>query len=219
MKYLFFIISLLLMQDLIAQNPSIKVLDTDFSKGRLTLQQTITLEDAVKLHGHLCDGLVVGFLGIREALYKLYPDSIIDRTNTRIVSKSSPCLTDIAMYLTGGRYQFNTFYVSDSISYSFIVQRTDNGKSYGVKLKPSVKSSAIDSLGNLANMGKLDACGLDTLQVIENKFLRQLLVSTPQDIFIVIEIKNFMWKPILSGSFLKTDVVNKNMPKCLLNKN
>ena len=218
MKYLFFIISLVLMQDLIAHNPSIKVLDTNFSKGRLTLQQTITLEDAVKLHGHLCDGLAVGFLGIREALYKLYPDSIIDRTNTKIVSKSSPCLTDIAMYLTGGRYQFNTFYVSDSINYSFIVQRTDNGKSYGVKLKPSVKSSAIDSLGNLANMGKLHACGLDTLQRIENKFLHQLLVSTPQDIFIVDQIQNFIWKPILSSSFLKTDIVNKNKPKCLRNK-
>jgi hypothetical protein len=42
------------MQNLIAQNPSIKVLDTDFSKGGLTLQQTITLEDAVKLHCYLC---------------------------------------------------------------------------------------------------------------------------------------------------------------------
>ena len=52
-----------------AQTPSIKVLDTDFSKGRLQNVQTITLDDAVKLHGHLCDGLVVGFLGLKETLY------------------------------------------------------------------------------------------------------------------------------------------------------
>lgn len=108
-------------------NPTIQTIDTDFSKGRLNHEQTITLEDTARFHGHLCDGLVVGFLGLKEALLQLYPNGIIDRTNTRIVSKSSPCITDIAIYLTRGRYQFNTFYVDDSISYPYIVQRTDNG--------------------------------------------------------------------------------------------
>jgi acetolactate decarboxylase len=218
-KYLFFSMAVLLMQNVFAQNPAIKVLDTDFSKGRLTHQQTITLDDAAKFHGHLCDGLVVGFLGLREALYKIYSDSIIDRTNTRIVSKSSPCLTDIAIYLTGGRYQFNTFYVSDSIKYAFIVQRIDNGKTYAVKLKPGIKPAAIDSLGNLANIGKLDACGIDYLHQIENRFLNQLLAANPQEAFIIEEIKNYAWNPIISNAFLKTDIVNKNLQNCLPVKN
>jgi len=218
-KYLFFSMAVLLMQNAFAQNPAIKVLDTDFSKGRLILRQTITLDDAAKFHGHLCDGLVVGFLGLREALYKIYPDSIIDRTNTRIVSKSSPCLTDIAIYLTGGRYQFNTFYVSDSIKFAFIVQRIDNGKTYAVKLKPGIKPAAIDSLGNLANIGRLDACGIDSLHQIENRFLHQLLAANPQEAFIVEEIKNYAWNPIISNAFLKTDIVNKNLQNCLPVKN
>jgi acetolactate decarboxylase len=218
LKYLFFSMAVLLMQSLFAQNPSIKVLDTDFSKGRLTHQQTITLEDAAKFHGHLCDGLVVGFLGLREALYKIYPDSIIDRTNTKIVSKSSPCLTDIAIYLTGGRYQFNTFYVSDSIKYAFIVQRMETGKAYGVKLKPGIKPPPIDSLGSLANRGNLDACGIDRLHKMENAFLQQLLKSKPSGLFIIEEIRNFAWNPILSNSFLKTDIINKNLQKCLFAK-
>jgi acetolactate decarboxylase len=197
-----------------AQNPSIKVLDTDFSKGRLTNQHAIYLEDAAKFHGHLCDGLVVGFLGIREALYKLYPDSIIDRTNTRVVSKSSPCLTDIGIYLTGGRYQFNTFYVSDSIKYAFIIQRIDNGKTFGVKLKSGVKPTAIDSLGALANKGQLDACSIDTLHSLENKFSQQLLTSNPQNIFIVEEIMEFIWRPVLQNTFIKTDILNKQKQKC-----
>lgn len=197
-----------------AQNPSIKVLDTDFSKGRLINQQTISLEDAAKFHGHLCDGLAVGFLGIREALYKLYPDSIIDRTNTRVISKSSPCLTDIGIYLTGGRYQFNTFYVSDSIRYAFIVQRIDNGITYGVKLKSGVKPAAIDSLGSLANKGQLDACSIDVLHSLENKFLVQLFVSNPQNIFIVEEVTNFTWQPVLQNTFIKTDVLNKQKQRC-----
>jgi acetolactate decarboxylase len=215
MKYFFLSISFLLMQNSFAQNPSIKVLDTDFSKGRLQNVQTITLNDAVKLHGHLCDGLVVGFLGLKETLYKLYPDSIIDRTNNRIVSKPSPCLTDIAIYLTGARYQYNTYYVSDSIKYQFIVQRIDNEKAYGVKLKSGLMPTAIDSLGKLAVKGDLDACGIDSLRKLENQFSSFLLSKKPQDLFIIEEIKNYKWFPILKGNFLKTDVLNKKLQNCL----
>jgi acetolactate decarboxylase len=209
--------AVLLMQNAFAQNPSIKVLDTDFSKGRLAHQQTVTLDDAAKFHGHLCDGLVVGFLGLREALYKIYPDSIVDRTNTRIVSKSSPCLTDIAIYLTGGRYQFNTFYVSDSIKYAFVVQHIESKNAYGVKMKPGIKPSIIDSLGSLANLGYLDACNIDSLHQIENEFLNQLLALNPHEIFIVEEIPDYIWKPTLQKFFIKTDVLNKNKVEC--NKN
>lgn len=202
-----------------AQHLSIKVLDTDFSKGRLTNGQTITLDDVAKLHGHLCDGLVVGFLGLREGLYHLYPDSIIDRTNTRIVSKSSPCLTDIAIYLTGGRYQFNTFYVSDTINYAFLVQRIDNGDTYGVKLKPGIKPKAIDSMGALATLGKLSSCELIALHTIENHFIDKLLALDPSSTFIVERIVNFQWNPVLSNTFIKTDVLNKNQSPCLQGRN
>jgi acetolactate decarboxylase len=198
-----------------AQNPSIKVLDTDFSKGRLQNVQTITLNDAVKLHGHLCDGLVVGFLGLKEAMYKLYADSIIDRTNNRIVSKPSPCLTDIAIFITGARYQYNTYYVSDSIKYQFIVQRIDNEKTYGVKLKSGLMPTTIDSLGKLAVKGDLDACGIDSLRKLESQFSTFLLSQKPQDLFIIEEIKNYKWSPILKSNFLKTDVLNKKLKNCL----
>lgn len=215
MKWLNLTLLTLVANILLAQNPSIKVLDTDFSKGRLQNVQTITLNDAAKLHGHLCDGLVVGFLGLKETLYKLYPDSIIDRTNTRIVSKSSPCLTDIAIYLTGARYQFNTFYVSDSINYLFIVQRTDNKKGYGVKLKTGLKPAAIDSLGRLATTGELNPCGLDSLRKLEDQFSAFILTKNPQTLFIIEEIKNFKWYPVLKNNFPKTDVLNKKQKNCL----
>lgn len=200
---------------LLAQNPSIKVLDTDFSKGRLQNVQSITLNDAVKLHGHLCDGLVVGFLGLKEGLYKLYPDSIIDRTNNRIVSKPSPCLTDIAIFMTGARYQYNTYYVSDSIRYQFIVQRMDNEKTFGIKLKPGLMPTSIDSLGKLATKGELDACGIDNLRKLESEFSNFLLSKKPQDLFIIEEVKNFQWKPVLKSNFLKTDIINKKLQNCL----
>lgn len=216
MKWINLILLTLFANFLLAQNASIKVIDTDFSKGRLQNIQTITLNDAAKLHGHLCDGLVVGFLGLKETLYKLYPDSIIDRTNNRIVSKSSPCLTDIAIFMTGARYQYNTYYVSDSIKYLFIVQRIDNEKTYGVKLKSGLKPAAIDSLGRLATKGELDACGIDNLRKLESEFSNFLLSKNPQDLFIIEEIKNYKWLPVLKGNFLKTDVLNKKLQNCLL---
>jgi len=195
-------------------NPNIQTIDTDFSKGRLNHEQTITLDDTAKFHGHLCDGLVVGFLGLREALYRLYPDKIIDRTNTRIVSKSSPCLTDIAIYLTGGRYQFNTFYVDDNILYSYIVQRIDNGLTYAVKLKPDIKPSIIEEMGNKAIEEKLSPCDLDHLKKLEDDFSASLLSSVPADLFIVEKLNDFKWEPVLENKYVKTDIINKALPLC-----
>ncbi len=214
MKLKVFLILIIFTNGTFSQNSSVKVIDTDFSRGRLQNVQTITLDDAVKLHGHLCDGLVVGFLGLKETMYKLYTDSIIDRTNNRIVSKPSPCLTDIAIFMTGARYQYNTFYVSDSIKYQFIVQRIDNEKTYGVKLKSGLMPSAIDSLGKLAVKGDLDACGIDSLRKLESQFSSFLLSKNPQDLFIIEEIKNYKWVPVLKSNFLKTDVLNMKLKDC-----
>lgn len=192
----------------------IQVNDTDFSKGRLGNIQHIDLQDIVKLHGHLCDGLVVGYQGLNEALKILYPDGIIDRTNTRIVSKPSPCLTDIALYMTGGRYQFNTFYVSKDIESLFIVQRIDNGLTVAVSLNQGIKPTEIDRLGKLAEKGELDACNLDNLKKLEDDFSAFLLKNDPAQYFTVKVITGFKWKPKLQNTFIKTDILNKNKAKC-----
>jgi acetolactate decarboxylase len=211
-KILIFSISFL--SATLAQAQSIQVNDTDFSKGRLGNIQNIELQDVAKFHGHLCDGLVVGWLGLQEALKILYPDSLIDRTNTRIVSKPSPCLTDIAIYLTGGRYQYNTFYVSAEIPGLFVVQRIDNGKTASVSLKKGVKPAEIDRLTKLAEKQALDPCELDNLRKLEDEFSDFLLKSSPQALFEIQEINDFQWSPTLKNDFVKTDVLNKNQTSC-----
>jgi len=194
---------------------TIKVIDTDFSKGRLTLEHELNLEDLEKFHGHLCDGLVVGFLGIKEGLDALYPNGIIDRTNTRIVSKSSPCLTDVAVYISGGRYQFNSFYVDNTIENGFyIIQRKDNGKTVLVNLNKGVKPQEINKLGAKAIKGELPACDLDKLREMEDDFSQKLLSTNPKDNFTVTEIKEFKWKPVLKNDYIKTDILNKNKSNC-----
>lgn len=195
---------------------SLKVNDTDFSKGRLGNIQSIQLEDVAKFHGHLCDGLVEGFIALQYGLYILFPDSIIDRTNLRIVSKSSPCLTDVAVYLTGARYQFGTFYVSNDFEGLYIVQRIDNQKTINIIRKPNIKPAIIDEMGNQAVKGKLSPCQLDTLKQIENEYMRFLQKNTPQNMFEIKKVLNFTWSPILKNDFIKTDILNKNTDNCNL---
>jgi len=195
--------------------PSIKVLDTDFSKGRLGLEHQINLTDLEKFHGHLCDGLVVGFLGIKEGLDILYPNGIIDRTNTRIVSKSSPCLTDVAVYVSGGRYQFNSFYVDNTMENGFyIVQRMDTKKTVKVNLKLGVIPEKIIKMGDKAISKELSACALDSLKTMEDDFSKKLLTSNPKELFTVTEIKDFVWNPVSKSDYLKTDIINKNSKPC-----
>ncbi|RMG78085.1 MAG: hypothetical protein D6714_18760 [Bacteroidetes bacterium] len=197
-----------------SQMTGIQVVDTDFSKGRLGLRHEITLGDLERFHGHLCDGLVVGYQALGQAFKVLYPDGAVDRTNTRIVSKASPCLTDAAVYLTGGRYQFNTFYVSNEIAGLFVVQRKDTGQTVLVEMKPGIKPPEIDTLGKLAVQGKLPACDLDKLKSLEDDFSHFLLETPPEQNFRVVALNDFKWTPVLRNDFTKTDILNKNKPVC-----
>lgn len=199
---------------ILSQN--IRVNDTDFSKGRLGYLQNIKLKDISKFHGHLCDGLAEGFIAINLGLQQLYPDGVIDRTNTRIVSKSSPCLTDVAIYVSGGRYQYNTFYVDDSIEGMYIVQRMDNLKTVIIKRNPNVKPAIIDEMGNKAIAGNLSECELNELKKLESDYLNFLLKSNPIDLFSIQEITNFEWNPKYE-TYIKTDVLNKNKTNCKTN--
>lgn len=194
--------------------PEFETIDTDFSKGRLSHKQKITINDLEKFHGHLCDGLVVGALAMQEAMKELSPNEPIDRTNLRIVSKPSPCLTDVAIYLTGGRYQFNTFYVDTEFEGLYIIQRIDNLKTVTVSLNPGVKPTAIDSLGAIAIQQNLSPCDIEHLRKLEDNFTQALIHTEPTKLFTVKVISNFQWNPKTQNDYLKTDILNKNLPDC-----
>lgn len=191
-----------------------ETIDTDFSKGRLNHNQTHSLTDLEKFHGHLCDGLVVGALAIDQGMKVLYPDGPIDRTNLRIVSQPSPCLTDAAIYLTGGRYQFNTFYVETNFRGIYIIQRIDDKRAVSISMNEGVKPAEIDSLGSLAIRQKLSACQIDELKLLEDDFTDFLLRSNPEKLFTVSEIDDFVWNPNPKNDYLKSDILNKNIPDC-----
>lgn len=199
---------------LLAQDLEFNVVDTDFSKGRIGQEQTIGLNDLVRFHGHLCDGLVVGAQAMQQALNVLYPNQPIDRTNLRLVSQPSPCITDVGAYLSGGRYQFNTFYVDQDIPGLYVIQRIDNKKAVSVSLNQGVKPERIDQLGKLAVQGKLTPCEIDELRALEDAFTEFLLNAKADEMYMVTELDHFEWQPILRNDFVKTDVINKHLPCC-----
>ncbi|MDD4760609.1 MAG: formylmethanofuran dehydrogenase subunit E family protein [Bacteroidaceae bacterium] len=188
-----------------------KVIDTDFSKGQLLNIQKIKYSDLVKFHGHSCDGLLEGMQALQVGLNVLYPNGIVDRTNTRVVSKSSPCLTDAANYLTGGRYQYNTFYVDNHISGMYIIQRIDNHKTVIVNRKENVKPKIIDMMGNQAIAKALSYTQLRKLKQLEDDYLKKLKRSNPQSNFTVEELVDYKWESQLKSSFVKTDIINKDV--------
>ncbi len=207
----FFLVAILFSIINIAYPQKIKVIDTDFSKGKLAHIQTIRYSDLVKFHGHSCDGLLEGWQALELALNKLYPEGIIDRTNTRIVCKPSPCIADVAIFLTGGRYQYNTFYVSKDFEGLYIVQRIDNGLTIQVLRNDNVKPAAIDSLGNLAIMQKLSYEELQNLRKLEDQYAAYLRKTPSNENFTLRILQNFQWNPILNNEFIKTDIINKHI--------
>ena len=138
----------------------------------------------------------------------------IDRTNFRIQSKPSPCLTDAAIYLTGGRYQFNTFFVDAEFEGIYILQRLDNEKAVRVSMNAGVKPPVIDSLGQIAVRRQLAPCAIDSLRNIEDQFTETLLAANAEDLFTVRPVPDFVWAPQLRSDFLKIDVLNKDLPPC-----
>lgn len=207
----FFLVAILIFMANMAYPQKIKAIDTDFSKGKLSHIQTIRYSDLVKFHGHSCDGLLEGWQALELALNELYPEGIIDRTNTRIVSKSSPCIADVAIFLTGARYQYNTFYVSKDFEGLYIVQRIDNGLTIQVLRNDNVKPAAIDSLGNLAVMQKLSYEELQNLRKLEDQYAAYLRKTPSFQNFTLRILKNFQWNPILNNEFIKTDIINKHI--------
>jgi len=189
-------------------------MDTDFSKGRIGYNQNISIHDLEKFHGHLCDGLVEGALALKLGLKTLYPSDTIDRTDLQIVSKPSPCLTDAAIYITGGRYQYNSFYVDASIEGLYIIKRKKDQKAIIIKRNKDVKPEIIDELGNLAIQQKLSPCGIDSLRLLEDRYMKKLINTDLDKLFTVEVIKDFKWEPKTKYDYIKSDIINKHLKEC-----
>jgi formylmethanofuran dehydrogenase subunit E len=199
-------------------NTPVRVLDTDSALGRYSLQRKeLGLKDLSRVHGHMCDGLVISFVEIKAALERLFPDGIVDRTDLRAVSKNGSCWVDAVAMITGARINFQTLRIDNAIGDGFIIQRISTGEAYEVRLKPGVfpaEQARLEArIRESRKLGRpVSAADIDRVEVLANDLSRRLLNSPPAEI---LEVKKLDRYEFRSNDDMgeRGDVINKSSPR------
>lgn len=199
-------------------NQPIKVLDTESALGRYSKQtKKIHLKDLAKIHGHLCDGLVISFIEIKAVLEKLFPDGVFDRTDLRVVSKNGPCWVDAASMMTGARINFSTLSIQPEVGNGFIIQKISTKEAYSVHLKDGVFPEELAALEKKIRKAssegeKINPKDIDKAEQLANNLSKKLLNTSPEKLLDIKKLDNYQYGfKFQSGK--RGDVINKNMPE------
>ncbi|MBP2627602.1 MAG: formylmethanofuran dehydrogenase subunit region [Firmicutes bacterium] len=197
-------------------NQPIAVLDTDTGLGRYSLHtKEISLKDLARIHGHLCDGLVISYIEINAVLDKLFPNGVVDRTDLRVVSKNGPCWVDASSMMTGARINFQTLRIDSTIGDGFIIQRISTGEAYDVHLKPGVfpkEQAQLESkIRKLRSQGQsVSAEDIDKVEQMGEELSRKILNLPPEEILVIKALPDY--KFVFNDMFgNRGDIINKNM--------
>ncbi|WP_430626388.1 formylmethanofuran dehydrogenase subunit E family protein [Sulfobacillus thermotolerans] len=197
--------------------PTFWVRDTVSSHGRYADRaKKITGIDLVRFHGHACDGLFRGMYALSVAFPALFPDGVIDRTDMRVMSRNSPCLGDVAAYLTGGRIRFGTQDVDNSLGVWFLLQRMSTGQTVKVHEEPGFFPTEIgQGEAQLAHLNGDDLSrAVTALQDRQNQWVEHVLLpSSPSDHYFV-EPLDFTGPDVpFEHIGVRTDILYKNVPE------
>jgi formylmethanofuran dehydrogenase subunit E len=192
--------------------PVFKVRDTESSLCPYAKQtKTITEKDLVKMHGHPCDGVVTAACALSLGLQELYPDGVIDRTDTGGICNNSPCYGDIVEYLTGGRIRFGTQKIDPSLGAEFILYRFSTHQAVKVALKPGVFPAEVSSLEAKIRKGDFSKADMRRCQELEWNYARSLMQRPLTESFTVTPLAHFVWQPDAYEHLGKRgDVINKD---------
>jgi formylmethanofuran dehydrogenase subunit E len=193
--------------------PEFRVLDTESSLGPYANQtKTITLKDLVKMHGHACDGLVTASCALSLGLKALYPNGVIDRTDTGCITNNSPCFGDVAAYLTGGRIRFGTQKIDPSLGNEFLLVRFSTGQAVKVSLKSGLFPDEVTRLETKIRGGAFDSDDIRRCQRLQWEYARNLLSRPLKQSFGLESLPTFNWQPDVYEHLGKRgDIVNKNV--------
>jgi len=176
--------------------PTFEVLDTESSLGPYAAKtKTITLKDIVKFHGHACDGLVTAACALAVGLKELYPEGIIDRTDTGGISNNSPCYGDVVAYLTGGRIRFGTQKIAPHLGNEFILYRFSTRQAVKVSLKPGVFPDEVARFESRIRQGKFTIEDIRRCQQMQWDFAKMLVNQPLTNWFVIEKLAGFVWEP------------------------
>lgn len=193
--------------------PVFHVRDTESSLGPYAERtKAITMKDLVKMHGHPCDGLVTAACAMFVGLNQLYPDGVIDRTDTSCVTNNSPCYGDVAAYLTGGRIRFGTQKIDPDLKNEFILHRISTGQTVKVVLKEGIFPKEVADLEARLRSEECSAADIRKCQKMEWDYARDLLTRPLEQSFSVVWMDDYKWEPdpyVHAGK--RSDVVKKDV--------
>jgi len=195
--------------------PSFEVIDTRSAQGRLDPRpKTVRVADLVLFHGHACDGLVRAVWAMRALADLAFGTAPLDRSDLLVVSKNSPCLGDVAAYLTGGRARFGTHRLDDALGVGFQLQVRSSGECFEVREEPGFFPEPI-AAWEAALLGDLDeAAKRELLPVHETAqwdWVRQVLLpSVPGDHYRARRLEHLDLPPALAEA-RRTDTVNRGV--------
>ena len=199
-------------------NQPFQVRDTDSALGRYSLRtKTLTLKDLARMHGHLCDGLVIAFVELKAVFAKLFPDGVIDRTDLRAVSKNGPCWVDTVAFMTGARINFQTLRIDNSVGDGFIVQKISTGETYQVSLKPGFFPARQTDLETHIRILRTEnkpvtALEIDKFEYLSEQLSQKMLNTSPTELVEVRKLENYHF--IANDLFgNRGDTINKTMPR------
>jgi hypothetical protein len=195
--------------------PSFEVIDTRSAQGRLDPQpKTVTVRDLVLFHGHACDGLLRGAYALRALADTAFPGRPLDRSDLLVVSKNSPCLGDVAAYLTGGRARFGTHRLDDSLGVGYVVQVISTGETWQVREEPGFFPALIATWeAALLEEDRVDPADKAELVAVNetaqwNWLRTALFPSRPAEHYQVQALQGVELPPALHRA-RRTDVVNR----------
>jgi len=192
--------------------PVFQVRDTESSLGPYAdLHKIITMKDIVKMHGHACDGLVTAACAMKAGLAVLYPDGVIDRTDTGCITKNSPCYGDVAAYLTGGRIRFGTQKIDPTLGDEFILYRFSTGQAVKISLQAGVFPPELAALERKIRAGDFTDEDMRACQQIGWDYARDLLQRPLAGSFELQVLPDMTWTPDQYEHLgERGDVMNKN---------
>lgn len=197
-----------------ARLPSFRVLDTRSAQGRLDRREkSVTLADLVLAHGHACDGLLRGAWAMRALADLAFPAAPLDRSDLLVVSKNSPCLGDVAAYLSGGRARFGTHRLDNTLGVGFQLVQLSSGRAYEVLEEPgffpdaiieweaALLTDAVDDDDKAELLALHEAAQWDWVRDV-------LMPSAPADHYHARELVHFTAPPALHEA-TRTDTINR----------
>lgn len=194
--------------------PAFEVIDTRSAQGRLDRRpKTATVADLVLFHGHACDGLLRGVWAMRALADVALGTAPFDRSDLMVVSKNSPCLGDVAAFLTGGRARFGTHRLDDSLGVGFQIEVLSTEEAWEVREEPGFFPDLIAAWEAALLTDDLAAADEAELLAVHEAaqwdWVRQVLLpSAPTDHYRVTRLEHLEFPPPLLQA-RRTDTINR----------